>query len=500
MLHIMFVSYDRYLSVSKPLQYTNKSTLKKPLFSIVRLPTHFILTLIWLLAILAWIPILIYYNLQDHAYISIDCEIKFNPYIIVPHSIFVYFLPMILIIIFYSCTIKIVQRKIQRRRRKSLSVKSRSSNINEEEKNKRFSIRKPFVFKNQKSNSNSNDDVIDIESSIILKSFFSKLNYKLSLSDFETPPATTLVNNTEELTASSSNFNRPNNYFEIKSPTINSEDSISNLINLIDSKIAKSSSTLASSETNEMCLKIIEKNQKMRMKFYLSNDIKSNFCSSSFSISPQEEVQKTSATISKNFLQVPKRHCISFSDSKEVLSNNSKIPSKNKTETDNISPINKKQRNETTELNNFLNDDNSNFLLFNSELPSNNSINFYNKKSNGVISSALVPNTISISLNSSGILTNSKRERYLIYKLGIILVTFIFCWLPFSLFWVIDSFCKTCILQDIYYLTFWLAYLNSIFTPFILLYTNTKHTKTVFFIQQCFKCFNKKNQSNTQNS
>ena len=34
MLHIMFVSYDRYLSVSKPLQYTNKSTLKKPLFSI----------------------------------------------------------------------------------------------------------------------------------------------------------------------------------------------------------------------------------------------------------------------------------------------------------------------------------------------------------------------------------------------------------------------------------------------------------------------------------
>jgi hypothetical protein len=499
MLHILFVSYDRYLSVSKPLQYTNKSTLKEPLFSIVRLPTHFILTFIWALAILAWIPILIFFNLQDSDNISIDCEIKLNPYIILPHSTFVYFMPMILIIIFYACTIRIVQRKIKRRRRKSLSLKSKSSVINEEEKNKRINIHKQFLFKNQKSNSNSNstEDAVDIDSSILLKSFFSKLNYKLSLSDCdENPPITTFLNNTlnttEELTMSSSSFNRAINYFE----TIKSEDSIDNLINLIDNKIAKSSSSITSGEANEMCSKIVEKNRKLRMKFYLNNDNNNNneYSSSNVSIS-QQESQKIDSEKNKNYLQVPKRVCISFSDSKEIQSN----PSKIKIETDNISPIvlNRKliRKVETTELNNLLNDDSTNYLLKHTE--SSNSLN--NKKNNG-INNNVSTYTISISCNSSGILTNSKRERYLIYKLGIILVTFIICWLPFSLFWVIDSFCKNCILQDIYYLTFWLAYLNSIFTPFILLYTNTKHTKTVFFIQKCFSCFNKRNQSNNQNS
>ena len=44
MLHIAFISYDRYLSVSKPLQYTQKKGDK---CSIIGVPTWIVLLLIW---------------------------------------------------------------------------------------------------------------------------------------------------------------------------------------------------------------------------------------------------------------------------------------------------------------------------------------------------------------------------------------------------------------------------------------------------------------------
>ena len=533
MLHILFISYDRYLSVSKPLQYTNKSKINDRLVSITRLPTRVVLVSIWILAIFAWVPILFYFNLQRENILNINesssllivhesCEIKFNPYVIVPHSILIYFLPMIFISIFYTYTIKIVKSKIKRRRRKSLlsSSKSKSSHINtnenEEKKFLFFNFHKMLSSLKARSSSNAdtsdtlNEDNIDLDSSIILKKFFSKLNYKLSLSEnyCETPPSNVNVPNNlnTELSINTSSC------LEAEASQLKKQDSINDLFNKVDEMTRndpneKSSSTLASHEAIDLCLKIIETNEKLRMKFYLNNN--NNFNKKDKLI----KLQKT-PTISRekkiNFLQVPKRqNFISIGNGNEILSSSNKCLKR--INSDSISPIitkkikaeNHLRRNPNLIDSNYSssneNSSNNSYQVFNSDL-TNVSMSTHkpNKDNNYNLSkniASLVPNTVLISLNSSGILTNSKRETYLIYKIGIILVTFILCWLPFSLFWTIDSFCKTCILQEIYYFTFWLAYLNSILTPFILLYTNNHHMKTVFYIQQCFRCLIKNNQS-----
>ena len=135
MLHIAFISYDRFLSVSKPLKYTQK---KSDSFSVTGLPTSLILVFIWFLAAAAWIPAILFIKssnqeiptsfLKENHSILIDempldtqnkalseCNIAGPPLLIVPHSLIVYFLPMIIIFVFYYKTIMIVNRKMSRR-------------------------------------------------------------------------------------------------------------------------------------------------------------------------------------------------------------------------------------------------------------------------------------------------------------------------------------------------------------------------------------------------
>jgi hypothetical protein len=153
MVHIAFISYDRYLSVSKPLQYNQKQSNS---FSVSGLPTYLILGFIWLYSTCAWIPAILYTmsNSQDklkdipieilEAYrflnISLDtahtnqillidnvspnivskslseCNIQARPALVIPHSLIVYFLPMITIFVFYTKTIFIVNHKMDPRR------------------------------------------------------------------------------------------------------------------------------------------------------------------------------------------------------------------------------------------------------------------------------------------------------------------------------------------------------------------------------------------------
>ena len=490
MLHIMFISYDRYLSVSKPLKYTQKTTTNDSQLTITRLPTSAIISIIWIVSVILWLPPIFYLKLQDlkSDVTLFDCTIKMNRFLIVPHSILVYFLPMLLILIFYSRTIRIVQLKIKRRRRQSIlsSIKSKSSQ--DEEANGGFRKRF-FSNKSNKTNASevSNDNnPIDIESSVILKNFFSKLNYRLSLNEnlnfgeYDTPNSNSVL--------TSSSLNRPSLIeTPIKSDTSFNEGSYED--------IGHSTSTLSSiNETNDLCLKIIEQNEKLRMQFYLNESAKKS----------HQDLNKTAANKKINYLQVPRRQCISFSEDK-VMGPTKSIKHRRKADSVNLSPIitngrksNQNTTNENKDMTSFLSLPNSsndcnNVFLF----PQDQSQSINNKGSGAV--SSLIPNTLLISLQSSGFFANTKRETYLTYKLGIILVAFMFCWLPFSLCWTITSFCKTCISDKVYFLSFWLAYLNSIFTPFILLYTNTQYRRTIFYIRQCFGCCSSKSSGHTSN-
>ncbi|ELU05033.1 hypothetical protein CAPTEDRAFT_63740, partial [Capitella teleta] len=59
-----------------------------------------------------------------------------------------------------------------------------------------------------------------------------------------------------------------------------------------------------------------------------------------------------------------------------------------------------------------------------------------------------------------------------IRTLGIIMVIFLFCWLPFSLFWPIDAYCGDCIPVEWHKYSFWTAYLNSAINPLLYFIAN----------------------------
>lgn len=92
----------------------------------------------------------------------------------------------------------------------------------------------------------------------------------------------------------------------------------------------------------------------------------------------------------------------------------------------------------------------------------------------------LTTNGIRLASNSN------RREKNVTYKLGLIMITFIVSWLPFSIMWPLISWCDYCVSASIYIFSFWLAYLNSVFTPIILLYNNAKYRRSFFVFLRIF--------------
>ncbi len=112
-------------------------------------------------------------------------------------------------------------------------------------------------------------------------------------------------------------------------------------------------------------------------------------------------------------------------------------------------------------------------------------------------------NTLANSILTYKVFVN-KREKHITYKLGAILFTFMISWTPFCLLWPIVSVCPKCVPQNVYLFSFWLAYLNSIFTPVILLYNNSKYRRSLTFLKilfiKIFWCFHKNENLNFHNS
>ncbi|ELT99843.1 hypothetical protein CAPTEDRAFT_133870 [Capitella teleta] len=59
-----------------------------------------------------------------------------------------------------------------------------------------------------------------------------------------------------------------------------------------------------------------------------------------------------------------------------------------------------------------------------------------------------------------------------IRTLGFIIVTFLFCWLPFSSFFLIKAYCVDCISNGLYAYSFWAGYLNSAINPMLYFLSN----------------------------
>lgn len=123
MLHFTYISYDRYLSVLKPVKYSsnNRHTI-----------TYIILIMLYVVSALCWLPLIVFLkskNFTKQNMFSLtelnqtnrnktevyNCRFELMPSIIVPHSVIIFYVPMILIFAFYSKTIRMLNSKIARR-------------------------------------------------------------------------------------------------------------------------------------------------------------------------------------------------------------------------------------------------------------------------------------------------------------------------------------------------------------------------------------------------
>ncbi len=59
-----------------------------------------------------------------------------------------------------------------------------------------------------------------------------------------------------------------------------------------------------------------------------------------------------------------------------------------------------------------------------------------------------------------------------IRTLGVVIIVFLFCWVPFCTFWPISAFCPNCISLPAYEYSYWAAYLNSTVNPWLYFLAN----------------------------
>ena len=75
-------------------------------------------------------------------------------------------------------------------------------------------------------------------------------------------------------------------------------------------------------------------------------------------------------------------------------------------------------------------------------------------------------------LVSQAKLNRQQQQLRSIRTLGVVMVVFLFCWLPFCLFWPITAYCPSCISAGAYEYSYWAAYLNSAINPFLYFLSN----------------------------
>ncbi|XP_065372202.1 octopamine receptor beta-2R [Calliphora vicina] len=86
-------------------------------------------------------------------------------------------------------------------------------------------------------------------------------------------------------------------------------------------------------------------------------------------------------------------------------------------------------------------------------------------------------------------LIKMKREHKAARTLGIIMGTFILCWLPFFLWYTITTLCDACTVPDIVVaILFWIGYFNSTLNPLIYAYFNRDFREAFRNTLQCLFC------------
>lgn len=464
---------NRYLSVSKPLRYSTKSTDK---FSMTGIPTYLVLAFIWFFSMCLWVPVILYLKtsnptgnyLNSTTYGSdeiqlTDCSILATPTIIIPHTIIVYYLPMCLIFVFYSKTIHIVNQKVKKRRSSTISLKNfnfipqnasevPSKEIEDEEDVERDKITnfnsllnsQPHVRKmdiNKSTLLQIKDLAVPCEGNPLLQS--DQTLDDIDMINMKTDNDAPTSGHASETSNDNTNHDQDDRRHSLKRerrcsslitlPNTNNNPHI--LIEDVSAQLSNSTSGVGNSP------KTIIENDNASLNIIFNND------------SRKSSIENKIGILKKNVsssLEPTKK--LSFSGSFQELQTAARIHSSRLLSVIKASP--EAETGENTSLGSL----------------GRRRISF-----------------CSLTAASTRVMSISTREKNVTYKLGFIMATFLICWLPFSILWPLSSVCAECINQNLYLFSFWLAYANSFFTPIILLYNNEKYRQALTVFKGCFQ-------------
>lgn len=629
MLHLAFISYDRFLSVSKPYKYTQKSSER---LSVTGIPTCIILAFIWFFSSAAWIPAILYFKsqhqdpttnllkldsnltstpspLSSSSSSSTECTLNTSPSIVLPHSIIVYYLPMFLIVFFYSKTIRMVNEKMKRRRTSLISTKHNSTfpsyALHSNTHQVSSSDFNSTVFKTTSINSNSqthatnnnhnnNNTFVQHMKTINLFSIYFLLR----------PKPTTLKSTGSNLVDTEIDNTNNNNILltSINSSNKLVDDTKSESVDLDQQTPPNHQQADDDKNNNNNDLKVNRNDDCINSSSFNSTTTSTKISSDEHDPQQQQQQSSTSNYLGKRQFWVSlendafMRHSESFlhptvkkpSAEKKLYmldkynySLNSHLVDKLRSSSLNrlrrYSDLSKLNLNEYEFNNNNnditsaspqpldditdddIDDEHSLFkrvtttdevksdtqtlsdatlivattnsgvsltqpvdetskikVVKNGILKKRNSSYISNREADQVTNkvtyeattvtaaaavvaagatAAANPKIISFKISkdfdelssSVRMATNiTKREKNVTYKLGIIMVTFIVSWLPFSVLWPLNSICPEYVSETLYIVSFWLAYLNSVFTPLILLYNNVKYRRSMIAFKNAF--------------
>ena len=75
-----------------------------------------------------------------------------------------------------------------------------------------------------------------------------------------------------------------------------------------------------------------------------------------------------------------------------------------------------------------------------------------------------------------------------IRTLGVVMVTFLICWLPYCFFWPVTAFCDTCIPAEAFAYSYWSAYINSCINPCLYFVSNRDFRKAFRTLMRKLGC------------
>ena len=76
-------------------------------------------------------------------------------------------------------------------------------------------------------------------------------------------------------------------------------------------------------------------------------------------------------------------------------------------------------------------------------------------------------------------------EKRCVITLGVVMISFLICWLPFCTFWPIKALCDNCIPAKLYSASYWMAYCNSTLNPLIYFIVNRDFRQGLVNLCRC---------------